>query len=103
MPQYKSFQYSIKQYGKFNSEIISKNSKLTLLKCRIGIKRGNEIEWIYSSAPTIIIGKQEKLRITSNTGERITESSIKINQKLERIRIKTNNNKEYIYSERGWG
>lgn len=103
MPKYKTFQYSIKQYGKFNADKSDKNTNFLLLKARIGIRSGDTIKWVYSSGPTPIKGKREKLRLTSNKGERIIQDFINLDSDIDKIRIKTNFNKEYIYSERGWG
>ena len=102
MPKYTTFQYSIKQYGRFDSEIKDSDTIFNFLASRMCIYvKGNPI-WIYSTKGITLKGKKSRFRLKSNKNEIIYQESFQIHGNRDKIRIKSNKD-DYIYSMRGWG
>lgn len=102
MPKYNQFQYSIHKYGRYDA---SKNKfkNYVLLKGRIGIRKGNEIIWVYSSSPVILNGQQNKFRLKSNKNECLYTQNVYIDKVCDKIRMYDEKTHEWIYSIQGWG
>lgn len=102
MPKYTTFQYSIKQYGRFDVEKSGRLTNLDFLKARIGVPINGKMVWIYSTGPLKIKRKVNRLRIKTNTGEVLYQETFNLKGNKDKIRIKSNR-EDYIYSTRGWG
>lgn len=101
MPQYSRFQYGIKQYGQYESSQTGKH-KLSLLSGRIGIRSGNQIHYVYAHAPVSVPGNQATFRIRTNTGETLTQHTVRFNGDHDYIRMRTSSSQSYLVSQKGW-
>lgn len=102
MPKYTTFQYSIKQYGRFDSDNVSTDTNFKFLQARMCIYVNGKEVWIYSTKGITVNGKKNKFRLKSNKNEIIYQESFQIHGNRDKIRIKSNKD-DYIYSMRGWG
>lgn len=79
MPQYSRKQYSIKQYGKYQSkgkqEFYLTKGDFKRARIRLKLSSGYTV-WVYQHTPIHVKGKHEKLRLKSNTGEIIYNQTI---------------------------
>lgn len=79
MPQYSRKQYSIKQYGKYQSK--GKNefylTKGSFQKARIRMKLSNGYTiWVYQHTPIYFKGNHNKIRVKASTGDIIYSQTI---------------------------
>lgn len=106
MPKYKRKQYSLKQYGiyetKDSSSFYILFGEFKRARIKIKLKNGYSI-WVYQHSPIQMIGKYDKIRITTNTNDRIFNQSFSYpgnHQVRIRTISKSNNNKNETISSK---
>lgn len=106
MPKYKRKQYSLKQYGiyetKDSSSFYILFGEFKRARIKIKLKNGYNI-WVYQHSPIQMIGKYDKIRITTNTNDRIFSQSFSYpgnHQVRIRTISKSNNNKNETISSK---
>lgn len=106
MPKYKRKQYSLKQYGiyetKDSSSFYILFGEFKRARIKIKLKNGYSI-WVYQHSPIQMIGKYDKIRITTNTNDRIFSQSFSYpgnHQVRIRTISKSNNNKNETISSK---
>lgn len=106
MPKYKRKQYSLKQYGiyetKDSSSFYILFGEFKRARIKIKLKNGYSI-WVYQYSPIQMIGKYDKIRITTNTNDRIFSQSFSYpgnHQVRIRTISKSNNNKNETISSK---
>ena len=106
MPRYKRKQYSLKQYGIYETTDSSSFYIFlgTFKRARIKVKLKNGYSvWVYQHSPIQIIGKYDKIRITTNTNDRVFSQSFSYPGNHQ-VRIRTidkkNNNKNETISSK---
>ena len=98
MPQYKKFQYGLKQYGRYlvKTENPSLQGHWRFVRSRFGVRRNGTTFWLYQHTAQSVAGKTQKLRIGTNLGEWIIEEKISLKGQKTAVRLSSNLQKDPI-------
>lgn len=100
MPQYRTHQYGLKQYGLFQSSTTPEriNGKWRFIRSRFGIMREGQLFWMYVHTAVTLNGNPKHLRIQTNQGEILYAKKLFVKKQAESWRLRIPEREELLES-----